>query len=122
MATDVWERTRDGFVAMWRRTQPERAEMVARELEETRTLVLAAQEGGDQATSPELQGEWQGRLRRLLVAHPSVADDLRALLEELDAGTRAGDQNSVQSMRMNARATGNGHVYQAGRDQHIKES
>ncbi|MFE9697901.1 hypothetical protein [Streptomyces sp. NPDC006270] len=122
MATDVWERTRDGVVALWRRAQPERAETVARELEETRTLVLAAQQDGDEATAPELQGEWQGKMRRLLVANPSVADDLRTLLDELDASSHASDQNSIQSMRMSARATGNGRIYQAGRDQNIRES
>ena len=39
MATDAWHRARDGITQLWRRTQPERAETVAAELEAGREEV-----------------------------------------------------------------------------------
>ncbi|MEO3765928.1 hypothetical protein [Streptomyces sp. B8F3] len=96
--------------------QPHRAEGVAAELEATRDDALAARETGDRATVDELHAEWQGRLRRLLVARPDAAAELRALLDELAPGGAAG---SVVVLR--ARASGHGHIQQAGRDQHITE-
>lgn len=120
MATDVWQRTRDGVTAIWRRVHPDRADAVAGELDLTRDEILAARNAGDTQTEAELQAEWQGRVRRLLQADPAIAADLRTLLDELspDSAT-SGDVYNVQ---LHARATGNGRVYQAGRDQHIKES
>ncbi|WP_079104871.1 hypothetical protein [Streptomyces prasinopilosus] len=122
MVTDVWQRTRDGVIALWRRAQPERAETVTLQLEETRSLALAAREDGDEATESELQAEWQGRIRRLLAAHPAVADELQALLDELKSSVDTSDQNTIQRLHMRANATGHGRVYQAGRDQNITES
>lgn len=118
MATDAWQRTREGVVAIWRRVLPERAESVAGELDETRQDLLAARSSEDPQTETELQAEWQGRIRRLLLTEPSVAQELRALLDELSPESTSGG-NVVQ---MHAHATGNGRVYQAGRDQHIQES
>ncbi|MGC0412115.1 hypothetical protein RKD31_005358 [Streptomyces sp. SAI-163] len=118
MATDAWQRTREGVVAIWRRVSPERAESVASELDQTREDVLVARSGEDAQTETEIRAEWQGRVRRLLLVDPSVADELRALLDELSPQNTISD-NTVQ---MRAHATGNGRVYQAARDQHIQES
>ncbi|WP_093591763.1 hypothetical protein [Streptomyces griseoaurantiacus] len=118
MATDAWQRTRDGVVAIWRRVSPERADSVAGELDQTRENLLVAQSGEDSQTETELRAEWQGRVRRLLLADPSIAEELRALLDELAPH----DKTSDSVVQMHAHATGNGRVYQAGRDQHIKES
>ncbi|MFJ9709258.1 hypothetical protein [Streptomyces sp. NPDC101234] len=118
MATDAWQRTRDGVVAIWRRVSPERADSVAGELDQTREDLLVAQSGEDSQTETELRAEWQGRVRRLLLADPSIAEELRALLDELAPH----DKTSNSVVQMHAQATGNGRVYQAGRDQHIKES
>ncbi len=116
MTTDAWQRTRDGVTQLWRRMQPHRAEAVAAELEATRDDVLAAEAAGDRESVDELHAEWQGRLRRLLVARPDAAAELRTLLDELEpeAGT---DPAVVQ----HARASGRARIQQAGRDQHITE-
>ena len=71
MATDAWHRARDGITQLWRRTQPERAETVAAELEAGREDVLAAA-ADDQQTLEELRLQWQGAVRRLLVARPAA--------------------------------------------------
>lgn len=118
MATDAWQRTRDGVVAIWQKVAPERADSVAGELDQTRDDLLAARSAEDPQTETELRAEWQGRVRRLLLTEPHVAEELRALLDELSPQGTAGG-NPVQ---MHAHATGNGRVYQAGRDQHIQES
>ncbi|MFE5899839.1 hypothetical protein ACFQ67_20905 [Streptomyces sp. NPDC056488] len=118
MATDAWERTRDGVVALWRRVSPSRADGVEGELEATRDDLLAARESGDDLTEQELREEWAGRLRRLLREQPEVAVDLRRILDELDPEDRAVPAGTV---RMRAEASGHGRVYQAGRDQHITE-
>ncbi|MEU6540655.1 hypothetical protein [Streptomyces sp. NPDC047000] len=120
MATEAWQRTRDGVTAIWRRVHPERVGTVAGELDLTREQVIAARNDGDAQTEQELQAEWRGRVRRLLVDDPGIAEELRALLDELSpASPESGDTYKVQ---MTAHAKGNGRIYQAGRDQHIKES
>ncbi|MFK0215125.1 hypothetical protein [Streptomyces sp. NPDC090298] len=118
MATDAWERTRDGVVALWRRASPSRAEGVEAELEATRDDLLAAREGGDDLTEQELREEWTGRLRRLLREQPEIADELRRILTEADPGFETAGAGTVH---MRAEASGSGRVYQAGRDQHITE-
>ncbi|MFH8840826.1 hypothetical protein [Streptomyces sp. NPDC017868] len=118
MATDAWERTRDGIVALWRRVSPSRADGVEGELEATRDDLLVARENGDELTEQELREEWVGRLRRLLREQPEVAVELRRILAEL--GSESQD-TGAGVVHMRAEASGSGRVYQAGRDQHITE-
>ncbi|MFF7329023.1 hypothetical protein [Streptomyces sp. NPDC008150] len=116
MATDAWQRTRDGLTGLWHRLQPERAQTVAAELETGREDVLAAIAADDQQTLNEVRLQWQGLLRRLIVAHPGAAEELRQLLDEVDPGGAAPHRITQQ-----ATASGQAKVYQAGRDQHITE-
>ncbi|HCA86155.1 MAG TPA: hypothetical protein DEQ61_12020 [Streptomyces sp.] len=116
MATDAWHRVRDGITQLWRRTQPERAETVAAELEAGREDVLAAAAADDQETLDELRLQWQGMVRRLLVARPAAVEELRALLDQLDP-----DGSAARQITQHATASGQARVYQAGRDQHIAE-
>ncbi|PIM73472.1 hypothetical protein CTU88_06855 [Streptomyces sp. JV178] len=119
MATQTWESAREGVVALWRRFQPDRAEAVGGELEATREDLLVAQRSGDTETEAELTAEWQARVRRLLVARPDVADELRRILAELSPALP--EERPATAIRLRAEASGNGRVYQAGRDQHITE-
>lgn len=116
MTTDAWQRTREGITQLWRRLQPHRAETVAAELEAARDDAVAAEAAGDQQTVGELQAEWQGRLRRLLVAHPGAVAELRALLDELEPTGGTGPVT-----HLHARASGSARIQQAGRDQHLTE-
>jgi hypothetical protein len=117
MATDAWQAAREGLVHLWRRAQPHRAEAVATELDAGQPEVVAATVADDQEVLSEMRAEWQGRLRRLLVAQPEAATELRRLLDEVAPSASAADPAVTQ------RATASGHarVYQAGRDQHITE-
>ncbi|EHM25479.1 MULTISPECIES: hypothetical protein [Streptomyces] len=112
MATDAWERTRDGVVALWQRARPERADAVAAELDNTREDLAA-----DAGIEGELAAEWQGRIRRLLIDRPQVAEELQRLLDELAPGATV----SPATVSQHATATGHSRVYQAGRDQHITD-
>ncbi|MFI5881782.1 hypothetical protein [Streptomyces sp. NPDC051554] len=119
MATQAWEATRDGMVALWQRFQPARAEAVGSELEATREDLLLARATGDTDTEAELTAEWQARVRRLLLAQPEVADELRRILAELSPAIP--EQGPSVEVRLRAEVSGSGRVYQAGRDQHITE-
>ncbi|MFS8201662.1 hypothetical protein ACLVWQ_23575 [Streptomyces sp. CWNU-52B] len=116
MAADAWQHTRDGFTQLWRRMQPERAATVAAELEAGREDVLAAVAAHDQETLDELRLQWQGFVRRLVVARPAAAEELRRLLDELDP-----EGSTARQVTQRATASGRARIYQAGRDQHIAE-
>ncbi|MFF1844511.1 hypothetical protein OG763_10005 [Streptomyces sp. NBC_01230] len=116
MATDAWQRLREGIASLWRREQAERAEAVAAELDATREDLLVAIAAGDQDVEGELQAEWQGRIRRFLTARPEVAEDLRRLLNEFGPGSETAPAGT-----QHATASGRARIYQAGRDQHISE-
>ncbi|MEV6202115.1 hypothetical protein AB0M64_19370 [Streptomyces sp. NPDC051771] len=117
LTTEAWQRVGDGITSLWRRAEPERAEAISAELEATRTDLLAAREAGDTDTDGELGLEWQGRIRRLLVAHPEEAAMLRSLLDELGPALPG-----TPAVTQHATASGHARVYQAGRDQHIGRS
>lgn len=116
MATDAWQHMRDGITRLWRRTQPERADTVAAELEAGRDDVLAAVASDDHEALEELRLQWQESVRRLLAARPDAVEELRALLDRLDP-----EGSAARSVTQHATASGRGRVYQAGRDQHITE-
>ncbi|MFD3790845.1 hypothetical protein [Streptomyces cyaneofuscatus] len=112
MATDAWERTRDGVVGLWQRARPERADAVAAELGNTREDLAS-----DATAEGELAAEWQGRIRRLLIDRPEVAVELQRLLDELIPDTGP----SVAPVSQSATASGHSRLYQAGRDLHITD-
>ncbi|MEW1680206.1 hypothetical protein [Streptomyces sp. T12] len=119
MVTNAWESARDGMVALWHRFQPARAESIAEELEAGRADLLLAREAGDAESEAELTAEWQGRLRRFLLARPEAAEELRRVLDELNP--RLPGDTGPEQIRMEARASGSARIYQAGRDQHIAD-
>lgn len=116
MATDAWQRLRDGITALWRRGQADRADAVAAELDAGREELLAASASGAADLEGDLQAEWQGRVRRLLTVQPERAEELRLLLEEF-----APPPETAPSVTQHAAASGSARVYQAGRDQHVSE-
>lgn len=119
MVTTAWDSTRDGMVALWRRFQPSRAESIGEELEAGREDLLLARQAGDTESEAELTAEWQGRVRRFLLAQPEAADALRGILDELDPSLPG--RPGTERIHLQAHASGSARVYQAGRDQRITE-
>lgn len=121
MATDAWQRTREGVVALWRRVRPVQADEIGTALEETREEILVARREGDSEGAEDLERDWRRRLRRLLAADPSIAQDLEEVLAQARASLPEDEQPPVPTVQMHAHASGHARVYQAGRDQHIVE-
>jgi hypothetical protein len=104
---------------LWNRWQPGREAVLEAELDDSRAEISSAGADAD-LVREELAAEWSRRLRRMLAADPAVASELRRLLDVLgpmldEAVTHKSD------IRMNAKASGSGRVYQAGRDMNITE-
>ncbi|MFF9066324.1 hypothetical protein ACF09E_13320 [Streptomyces sp. NPDC014891] len=102
------------MVALWQRAQPDRVPVITTELATAREDLLRAEDANDEVTPAELRAEWQGRVRRLLATHPELAEDLRTLLTEFTAVDAPGP-----AVAQHATASGQGRVYQAGRDMHL---
>ncbi|MFE5595994.1 tetratricopeptide repeat protein, partial [Streptomyces sp. NPDC056549] len=83
LTTEAWQRVSEGIISLWRRAEPAQAEAISAELEVTRMDLLAARDGGDLEVGGELRAEWQGRIHRLLAAHPEEAVALQRLIDEL---------------------------------------
>ncbi|MFJ6824884.1 hypothetical protein ACIQRJ_31260 [Streptomyces niveus] len=123
LATDTWNSMREGMVLLWRRARPDRAEDVGAELDAARAELLAVRDASDLRTEAEtrdeIRAEWQGRVRRLLHAHPEVAEDLRALLAE--TAPAAATSPTPPAVTQQATASGGARIYQAGRDLHLDQ-
>lgn len=94
--------------------RPERVATVQAELEDSRAEVLAAREVGDEQVEQALTGEWHGRLRRLVVTDPQLADELRRVVAELRSALADADPSRGATITMQATAFGNSRVNQAG--------
>jgi hypothetical protein len=122
IATDAWQGARTGLVELWRRVHPEQADAVDAELTASRAEVLAARAAGEADVEQALAADWQLRIQALLRAKPAVAVELRRLLDEqLTPALTADERSRIGTLVMKAEASGDGRVYQAGRDQHITE-
>ncbi|MFY1650158.1 hypothetical protein ACN27J_04595 [Solwaraspora sp. WMMB762] len=122
IATDAWEKARDGTVALWRRVRPQQADAVDAELAEVREEVMAARRDGDTDAERGLVDDWQRKLQRLIRQDPAFAAELRRLLDDtLTPLLPPANQQQAGSITMTANAKDNARVYQAGRDQHITE-
>jgi hypothetical protein len=119
LTTAAWEQAKTAVGGLWRRVHPERAETVQAELEDSRAEMLAARELGDKQVEQALVGEWQGRLRRLVVTHPQLVDELRVVVAQLRAALADADASQSATISLQATAFGNSRVNQAGRDLHV---
>ncbi|MFJ6730396.1 hypothetical protein ACIQPQ_36400 [Streptomyces sp. NPDC091281] len=122
MATDAWQQARAAVVDLWRRVHADQADGVGSELDAVHTRILTAREAADDATEQALVGAWRLRLQQLLEADPSLAQDLRRLLDEhLVPALPREEASQVPSVVMRAETHDTSRVYMAGRDVHIDE-
>ncbi|MFJ2740537.1 hypothetical protein ACIO3O_12790 [Streptomyces sp. NPDC087440] len=118
MATDSWERAREGVVTVWRRFRPEAADTVVQDFDSARDTLADALRDEDHQTESALVSAWQGHALSLLLAQPGAAEAIRELSDVLCAEAAREDRPRIS---LHASATGHGRIYQAGRDQQITE-
>ncbi|MFF5446848.1 hypothetical protein [Streptomyces sp. NPDC012888] len=107
MATDAWVQVSDRFGRLVRRRG-------GSEPAASRVDLLVARADGDTAAEARLVADWRDRLRAVLEADPAAAEELAALLDEVNPGWRGGPgpvtvHNDVSG------GTVNGPVFQAQR-------
>ncbi|WP_327675156.1 hypothetical protein [Kitasatospora sp. NBC_00458] len=116
LTTGAFQHAKQAVLDLWHRMSPDEAAAVDHQLEATRTALMRAEEEGDEDRERELAGWWQERLTLLFATDPSTIGTLhRALTQAAPESSRT----RTGGIRLTARANGNAHVFQAGRDQHI---
>ncbi|SFT12617.1 hypothetical protein [Streptomyces sp. ok210] len=88
LTTESWQGIRDRLVSLWQRARPDRASAIADELDAAREELLGAQATGDPEAEVEVGAEWQGRIRRLLTAHPELATELDRVMSGCSPDSR----------------------------------
>ncbi|MFJ7907620.1 hypothetical protein [Kitasatospora sp. NPDC096204] len=78
MVTSAWDRVKPRVAAMF----GHRADSISEELDETQAELAAAPDNGRESALQSAEGEWQPKLRRLLVNDPAMAAELRSILDE----------------------------------------
>ncbi|MFH8339817.1 hypothetical protein [Streptomyces sp. AM6-12] len=116
MATDGWQTLRSGVVDLWRRFRPDSAAELERDLETSRSALLAAPYTEIQPIRQAIQSAWQGRMLTLFLEDRAAAAEFEGLLSRL---TEAGSHKTNSTF--NAEARDHGRVYQAGGNQFISE-
>jgi hypothetical protein len=86
VATDAWGAVKAGFARLLGRGDSSKEEMLGQQLERTRSELQAAGERPEQVRLTH-QAAWQARLEDLLASHPDAADQVRALVEQVNAIT-----------------------------------
>ncbi|GAA2484244.1 hypothetical protein GCM10023100_30190 [Actinocorallia cavernae] len=111
MAADSWAQVRDRIVSFLSRRGDEEG-VIEGELEASRVELTSAIEAGDEQTASDVEAEWRTRLRRVLVATPSAAAELRQVIAEL--AHALGDRQVVTAHNSISGGVQHGTVVQAG--------
>jgi hypothetical protein len=121
LATTAWEQATKALGALWRRTHPGRAETIEAELAEAHDQLVTAHATGDDEVEADLSAAWRSRIRALLATDPSLAEDLRLLVNGLGTATVESSRQHVGRVDMRAEVSDHGRAYLALGDQHIVE-
>jgi len=116
MATDGWNTLRSGVVTLWQQFRPDSADELERDLDTTRSTLLATPASEVELVREALHSAWQGRMLTLFLEDPAAAAELEALLSRLG---EAGSPRTNTSFHAEVRDRGR--VYQAGGNQFISE-
>jgi uncharacterized protein involved in exopolysaccharide biosynthesis len=122
MVSDSWAQAKARVVKLFGHRSAEQAEAISAELGLAQVELMSAAGRADESTAADLEAEWRSRFRRLLASDPQAVADLKQLLKELSP---EGDQGrtSIHEIKMSAKATGEGRVYQVGSgDMHIGDA
>ncbi|MEV0277759.1 hypothetical protein AB0I22_15460 [Streptomyces sp. NPDC050610] len=88
MASDAWTQAKQRLARFFARDGDESA--ADGELELSCEELTAARDGSDERTAADIEADWRQRLRYVLRTDPAAADELRALLAELDPAAADG--------------------------------
>ncbi|MFD8008249.1 hypothetical protein [Streptomyces mirabilis] len=80
MASDAWATVKSRARALLGHGGPGETQTAEEELEQARTAVVVAANGGDRAAIAEIESRWRARLLLLLREDPSAENELRALM------------------------------------------
>ncbi|MEU9079096.1 hypothetical protein ACFYUY_22355 [Kitasatospora sp. NPDC004745] len=107
LTTDGWEAAKASVPALWRHA---RAEQVHSDLTDTRlALTQATDEGTAVQLRVQLAQEWQDRFARLLADRPEAAEEVRRVVDALNAP-------AAPQVTMRMDVSGGGDGYMAARD------
>ncbi|QKW07122.1 hypothetical protein HUT18_12650 [Streptomyces sp. NA04227] len=85
MVTETWTQVRGRLVRFLNRGGDEREqEALEGEVQLDQEELTAAHASGDEQAAADVEAGWRTRMRRALLADPAAAEELRAILRELD--------------------------------------
>ncbi|MBG0829018.1 hypothetical protein HS041_14690 [Planomonospora sp. ID67723] len=96
MVTDSWTQVKERLTRFF--ASKHAAEDMVRELDISRSEVVAAYEAGNDGMAADVEAQWRLRLRRLLLSDPVTAAELLRLLGALDSELRAPRTNTVRNV------------------------
>lgn len=106
MATDGWQAARDAAARLFRRRSNARP-VLATQLDDHADLVAISEPAEADAVRGDLTRVWSRQLVRLLADDATIADDMRALVAQINAATPASHHASIQTNT----ASDHGQVY-----------
>jgi hypothetical protein len=113
LTTDAWAKAKQEITGLWRRYRPEHADIVEAELAEAHNEAVA----GDEAVARALAAEWESRLRQLMAADATAANELSRVVSTL---TRAlAEQDKKVTINQQVTASGHAAVIQVAGDARI---
>jgi hypothetical protein len=97
--TDAWGTTKRGVARLLGCGDPYRERLAERRLDQTRDQLRAAPGQELEQARADLEAVWRTRLADLLEEHPEVADELRVLVDRIQAEPPAGTAAAAEKAR-----------------------
>jgi hypothetical protein len=90
MASDAWATVKGRARALFGHGRPGETRTAEEELEQARSAVVVAANGGDRAAIAEMESRWRERLLLLLREDPAAENELRALMAAAEHSSERG--------------------------------
>lgn len=97
MATDGWEAFKDRIAKVFGRGTPELTQATVARLDQSRAAIEGVGGADLDRVRTEQEVVWRTRLEDLLEQHPEAADELRALIAEVKAGSTGTIQQRAEA-------------------------
>ncbi|MEW1752047.1 hypothetical protein [Streptomyces angustmyceticus] len=110
--TDSWNSAKVSLIRLWERIYPDRASVVATDLEDTQREIAGSSGDSRRTLEEGARMEWQARIGRLLTSHPEVAEEIQAIFVEFESILST--EGTPGSIALNATSSGSSRIYQLG--------